>query len=94
MILDIPPHLETAIIQTAQAQGISATEWALTILQNSIEPKAVSSDDYYLDFDIDKMAQMIGETDENGRAIHTTEIPKGLAKDFNAFHQWMLERRA
>lgn len=89
MILDIPPHLETAIIQTAQAQGISATEWALMTLQNHATP----SDDG-IEFDMACMARAIGEYDKNGRAINTTEIPKGLAKDFNAFHQWIMERRA
>lgn len=76
MILDIPPHLETAIIQTAQAQGVSATEWALSVLQNNI----AQTDDYYLDFDIDKMAQMIGETDENGRAKNMLVLPTGLSQ--------------
>lgn len=43
-------------------------------------------------FDIERMKQAIGETDENGCAKHTTAIPKGLASDFEAFNQWMLER--
>lgn len=81
MILDIPPHIEQMIIATAQAQGISATEWALTALQKSIEPQTPPNDDgYYLDFDIEQMTQMIGETDENGRAKNTLVLPTGLTK--------------
>lgn len=80
MILDIPPHLETAIIETAQAQGVSVTEWALTALQQSITPKTMPSDDYYLDFDIERMQEAIGEYDENGRAINTLTLPQGLSK--------------
>lgn len=43
-------------------------------------------------FDIERMEEVIGETDENGCAKHTRTIPKGLASDFNVFHQWMLEK--
>lgn len=86
MILDIPPHIEQMMIATAQAQGMSVQDWALTTLQ-----KGIAHDEAYYDwfyehhYDIEKLDKAINSP--------KTEIPKGLAKDFNAFHQWMLGKR-
>lgn len=40
-------------------------------------------------FDVEKLAQAIGETDENGRAKHAITIPKGLSADKEVFRQWL-----
>lgn len=93
MILDLPPQLESTITQIAQAQGISAHEWVLTTLQKSITPddeeRAYYEWFYRHHFDIERLKEAIGETDENGRAKNTITIPKGLAKDPEAFRAWI-----
>lgn len=83
MILDLPQELEAIISQTAKTQGISAQELALATLQKSF---AQDDEQAYYDwfcehFDIDRMKEAIGETDENGRAKSTLTLPKGLNKE-------------
>lgn len=52
-----------------------------------LEPKSYANGDF--DFDLERMQQAIGETDENGHAKHTITVPKGLAKDKEAFREWV-----
>lgn len=87
MILDIPPHIEQMMTATAQAQGMSVQDWALTTLQKGIAQDEQAYYDWFYEHHFDK--------DMLDKAINSpkTEIPKGLAKDFNAFHQWMLGKR-
>lgn len=87
MILDIPPHIEQMIVATAKVQGITAEELALATLQSRFDPDEQAYYDWFYEhhFDIEKLDKAINSP--------KTEIPQGLAKDFNAFHQWMLERR-
>lgn len=84
MILDLPPQLESTITQIAQAQGISAHEWVLTTLQKSITPddeERAYYEWFYRHFDIERLKEAIGETDENGRPKHTLALPRGLNKE-------------
>ena len=85
MILDLPPQLESTITQIAQAQGISAHEWVLTTLQKSIatddEERAYYDWFYRHHFDIERMKEAIGKTDENGRPKQTLALPQGLNKE-------------
>lgn len=83
MILDLPPELETIIIQTAEQQGISAEQ----VATNGLKQLFLPNEELY--FDIERMKIAIGETDENGRAKNTVTVPKGLAKNKEAFREWI-----
>ena len=92
MLLELPPHLETIITQIAEAQGITAQEVAITALQQRFAPddeQAYYDWFYEHHFDIERLKKAIGETDENGRAKHTTEVPTWALKDLAAFDQWL-----
>lgn len=49
---------------------------------------------FYRHFDIEQIKQSIGETDENGRAKHTVEVPKSALANFESFQNWLSERKA
>lgn len=85
------PQIIQEQILTAKADN------TLKIVQNGQVIKQYTAQDdeqayydwFYEHFDIERMKEAIGETDENGRAINTVTIPKGLAKDKEAFRQWV-----
>lgn len=84
MILDLPPQLEQAIIAQAKAQGISTQELAVATLQQQFAPdeeQAYYDWFYRHHFDIERLKEAIGETDENGRPKHTLALPRGLNKE-------------
>lgn len=86
MLLEIPKSLETHIIHQAGEQGIDPSQYALQILVQYATP---------FDYDLDRMKKaMQGLQTPKDVAKNTTTIPKGLAKDFDAFNQWMLERNS
>lgn len=83
MILDLPPELETIIIQTAEQQGISAEQ----VATNGLKQLFLPNDELY--FDIERMKVAIGETDENGRAKNTHQVPDWALVDLASFDKWL-----
>lgn len=85
--------------QIIQEQILTAkTDNTLQIVQNGqvIKHYTAQDDDeqayydlFYEHFDIERMKEAIGETDENGRAKNTIAVPKGLAKNKEAFREWV-----
>ena len=88
MILDLAPATVELIMTKAKQAGVTADELLLSTF-------AQDDDDAYYEyfyehhFDIDRLTKAIGETDDNGRAKHTHRVPKGLAKDKEAFRAWV-----
>ncbi len=87
----LPLEIQEQIQRIKQGEQIIITDQGkvMTCATVDTQPSYANGD---FEFDLERMKQAIGETDENGRAKHATTIPKGLAKDFDAFHQWMLAR--
>lgn len=56
-----------------------------------------TDDDYYehfyRHFDIEYIKQAIGETDEQGRAKNTVEVPKSALDNFESFQNWLTQRK-
>lgn len=88
MILDLPPTIEQIIIAEAQKQGQDPTTWLIEAIQAKAQPSYAKGD---FDFDLERMKEAIGETDENGRAKNTVEIPKSAMKDLATFQQFLRE---
>lgn len=86
MILDLPPNIEQLVLEQAKKQGVTAQTWIIQTLKQATNPNYTNGD---FDFDLERMKEAIGETDENGRAKNTIAIPKGLAKDKKAFREWV-----
>lgn len=86
MILDLPPNIEQLVLEQAKKQGVTAQTWLIDAIQTKAQPSYANGD---FDFDLERMKEAIGETDENGRAKNTIAIPKGLAKDKKAFREWV-----
>ncbi|MDO5050618.1 hypothetical protein [Moraxella equi] len=88
MILDLPPTTIELITAKAEQAGMTVDELLLSTF-------AKDDEDAYYDwfyqhhFDIERLTKAIGETDENGCAKHTVSLPKGLAKDKEAFRAWV-----
>lgn len=87
-MLDIPPHIERMIITRAEEKGITVDELLLQAFAQDDE-HAYYDWFYKHHFDIEKLSQAIGEYDENGCAKNTITIPKGLAKNKDAFREWV-----
>lgn len=87
MILDLAPTTVELIMNKAKQAGVTADELLVSTF-------AQDDEDAYYDwfyehhFDIERLTKAIGETDDNGRAKNTVSVPKGLAKDKEAFRAW------
>ncbi|MDO4451035.1 MAG: hypothetical protein Q4B79_08790 [Moraxella sp.] len=86
MILDLPPELETIIIQTAEQQGISAEQ----VATNGLKQLFLPNDELYFDIEQMKIAMQGLETPED-RLKNTVEIPKSALKDLTTFKQFLHE---
>lgn len=81
-MIDIPPQLETVIIEMAKTQGISPTEFLTKAVQAQLnEP---FGDDFGYDFDLEQMQDRVKgyETPElalkNGLLLPTGKKPEEL----------------
>lgn len=84
----LPLEIQEQIQHIKQGEQIIITDQGkvMTCATVDAQPSYANGD---FEFDLERMKQAIGETDENGRAKHTTTIPKGLAKDKEAFRAWI-----
>lgn len=88
MLLNLAPTTVELIIAKAQRAGVTVDELLLSAFAK--EDEDVYYEWFYQHhFEIERMTKAIGETDENGRAKNTVTIPKGLAKNKEAFREWV-----
>lgn len=86
MILDLPPNIEQLVLEQAKKQGVTAQTWLIDAIQTKAQPSYANGD---FDFDLERMKEAIGETDENGRAKHTVAIPNWALTDLASFNKWL-----
>lgn len=82
-MLAIPAKLETVITEHANAQGITP----IALLEQIFSPQSQEPD---FDFDLERMENAVAGLDtlENIEK-NSIEVPKGLAKDKEAFRAWL-----
>lgn len=79
-MLDIPPHIEQMIITRAEQRGLTVNELLLQTFSNDDEQTYY--DWFYQNhFDIDRLDKAINSP--------IVTIPKGLAKNKEAFREWV-----
>lgn len=86
MILDLPPNIEQLVLEQAKKQGVTAQTWLIDAIQTKAQPSYANGD---FDFDLERMKEAIGETDENGRAKHTVAVPNWALTDLASFNKWL-----
>lgn len=86
MILDLPPNIEQLVLEQAKKQGVTAQTWIIQTLKQATTPSYANGD---FDFDLERMKEAIGETDENGRAKHTVAVPNWALTDLASFNKWL-----
>lgn len=80
MIVEIPVYIENIIKQQAEQQGITAEQLVQQSLANQFATTQTKVERPF-NFDMDDMDKAI-----NGNFV---EMPKGMAKDFEAFSKWL-----
>ena len=86
IMIDIPPQLEQVIVAQATAQGLSP----IALLEKTFITDEY--DDNY-PFNLERMQKALGYADSVEEVLaNSVEVPKGLARDFEAFDKWMRER--
>lgn len=88
MILDLPPTTIELITAKAEQAGMTVDELLISTF-------AKDDEDAYYDwfyqhhFDVERLTKAIGETDENGRAKNTHQVPDWALADLESFDKWL-----
>lgn len=82
-MIDISPQLETMIVETAKAQGISPSAFLLKAVQ--------AQRDVPFDFDLERMQQRIDGYETQEQALKNgIEVPNWALADLQSFDKWLM----